>query len=113
MRHALSDLTVFAGLQVSLPLMRSIVNSAPQSLAQLTDAGWQKSSVCAQTLAEAEKATAKAPDELRFHWNNKRQSCSIRAARLPTSGRTTTRASVTAATSPPTGGQPDCQLNCQ
>ena len=34
---------------------------------------------------------------------------SIRAARLPTSGRTTIRASVTAATSPPTGLPPDCQ----
>ena len=47
--------------------------------------------------------------ELGFHWNNTRQAWQLRAARLPTSGRTTTRASVTAVTSPRTGLQRDCQ----
>ncbi len=65
MNTNLVDLTVFAGLQVSLPLMRSIVNSAPQSLAQLADAQWQESSICAQTLAEADKATLKASADVR------------------------------------------------
>src|SRR5208282_6001082 len=59
MNTNLVDLPVFAGLQVSLPLMRSIVNTAPQSMAQIADVKWQESSVCAQTLAEAEKATRK------------------------------------------------------
>lgn len=65
MNTNLVDLPVFAGLQVSLPLMRSIVNSAPQSLAQVTDKIWQETSVCAQTLAEAEKAKAKASVDVR------------------------------------------------
>jgi TraM recognition site of TraD and TraG len=65
MNTNLVDLPVFAGLQVSLPLMRSIVTSAPQSLAQVTDAQWLESSPCAQILAEAEKATAKASADVR------------------------------------------------
>lgn len=56
----LVELPIFAGLQVSLPLMRSIVNSAPQSLAQVDDAKWQESSACAAIIREADKATAKA-----------------------------------------------------
>ena len=44
MNTNLVDLPVFAGLQVSLPLMRSIVNSAPQNLAQIADPRWQESS---------------------------------------------------------------------
>ena len=61
----LVELPIFAGLQVSLPLMRSIVNSAPQSLAQMDDAKWQESSVCASILKEADKATAKADPAIR------------------------------------------------
>ena len=65
MNTNLVDLPVFAGLQVSLPLMRSIVNSAPQSLAQIADEKWQESSPCAAILREAEKATAKASVDIR------------------------------------------------
>jgi hypothetical protein len=73
MNTNLVDLPVFAGLQVSLPLMRSIVNSAPQNLAQLADTKWQESSVCAQTLVEAEKATAKASDDVRSDFEECKQ----------------------------------------
>jgi hypothetical protein len=65
MNTNLVDLPVFAGLQVSLPLMRSIVNSAPQSVAQIADEKWQESSACAAILREAEKATAKASVDIR------------------------------------------------
>ena len=49
----LVDLPIFAGLEVSLPLMRSIVNSAPQSREQLDDPSWLESSACAAILREA------------------------------------------------------------
>ncbi len=65
MNTNLVDLPIFAGLRVSLPLMRSIVNSAPHSLAQIADEKWQETSVCAQTLAEADKATMKASEDVR------------------------------------------------
>jgi hypothetical protein len=65
MNTNLVDLPVFAGLQVSLPLMRSIVNSAPQSLAEIADEKWQASSHCGQILAEADKATLKASPDIR------------------------------------------------
>lgn len=75
MNASLVDLAVLAGLQVSLPLMRSIVNSAPLSLAQIEDQRWQETSTCAAILREADKATAKAdPDtradfeECRSYW---------------------------------------------
>ena len=65
MNTNLVDLPVFAGLQVSLPLMRSIVNSAPQNLSQIADEKWQATSHCAQILAEADKATLKASPDIR------------------------------------------------
>jgi hypothetical protein len=65
MNTNLVDLPIFAGLQVSLPLMRSIVSTAPQSLAQIADANWQASSFCWNTLQEADKATAKALVDIR------------------------------------------------
>ena len=61
----LVDLPVFAGLQVSLPLMRSVVNSAPQSLEQIDDPRWNETSACAAILREAETATAKAHESIR------------------------------------------------
>ncbi|HEV2693076.1 MAG TPA: TraM recognition domain-containing protein [Verrucomicrobiae bacterium] len=61
----LVELPIFAGLQISLPLMRSIVSSAPQSLAQIDDAKWQETSACAAILREADKATLKADIALR------------------------------------------------
>ena len=42
----LVDLPIHAGLRVSLPLLRSIVNSAPQTIAQIADPQWQEKSVC-------------------------------------------------------------------
>jgi TraM recognition site of TraD and TraG len=73
MNTNLVDLPVFAGLQVSLPLMRSLVNTAPQSLAQIADTKWQENSICAQTLVEAEKATAKASDDIRADFEECKQ----------------------------------------
>lgn len=61
----LVDLPVFAGLQVSLPLMRSIVTTAPQSLDQLNDPQWQESSTCAAIIKEADRETSKARPEIR------------------------------------------------
>jgi hypothetical protein len=65
MNTNLVDLPVFAGLRVSLPLMRSIINTAPQNLEQLEDQKWQETSACAAILREADKATAKASDDIR------------------------------------------------
>jgi len=61
----LVDLPIFAGLEVSLPLMRSIVNSAPQSREQIDDPSWQETSACAAILREADKATEKADASIR------------------------------------------------
>jgi hypothetical protein len=61
----LVDLVMLAGLQVSLPLLYSILNSAPISLAQLEDAKWQETSICAAMLREADKNSAKAGPEAR------------------------------------------------
>ena len=65
MNTNLVDLPIFAGMQVSLPLMRSIVNSAPQSMEQIADPKWQESSECAAIIREADKATMKAGDDIR------------------------------------------------
>jgi hypothetical protein len=61
----LVELPIFAGLQVSLPLMRSILNSAPLSPEQAADPKWQDTSTCAAVIREADKATAKADPEIR------------------------------------------------
>lgn len=61
----LVGLITFAGLRVSLPLMQDILNSAPLGLAQVADEKWRENSICAQTLVEAEKATAKASADVR------------------------------------------------
>jgi len=65
MNTNLVDLPIFAGLRVSLPLMRSIVNSAPQNLVQIDDPAWQETSACAAIIREADKATAKAGADIR------------------------------------------------
>lgn len=57
----LVGLPIFAGLRLSLPIVRSIVNSAPQGLAEIDDPQWQERSACAAILREADKATA-APE---------------------------------------------------
>jgi hypothetical protein len=65
MNTNLVELPIFAGLRVSLPLMRSIVNSAPQNLDQTLDPKWQENSACAAIVREADKATLKASEDLR------------------------------------------------
>lgn len=55
-------LPLLAGLQVTLPLLRSILDSAPQSVAEIDDPRWQERSVCAATLWEAEKAAMASGD---------------------------------------------------
>lgn len=59
------DLPVFAGLPVSLPLMRLIVSTASQSLEQIADPKWREKSACWAMLDEADKATLKAGNEVR------------------------------------------------
>lgn len=51
----LVDLPIFAGLPVTLPLLRSIVNTAPRSLEEAKSEAWQSESVCFAILGEAEK----------------------------------------------------------
>lgn len=65
MNTNLVDLCVLAGLRLSLPLMRSIVNSAPQTLEQASDPHWQETSACAAVLREADKATAEGDADAR------------------------------------------------
>ena len=65
MNTNLVDLPVFAGLPVTLPLMRSIVTTAAQSLQEATDPKWQEVSTCAAILREADTATAKADEDTR------------------------------------------------
>ena len=65
MNTNLVDLPMFAGLEVSLPLLRSIATTAPFSAAQASDPKWLESSVCAAILAEADKLTAKGDPEAR------------------------------------------------
>lgn len=64
MNMNLVDLPIFAGLPVSLPLLRSIVTSAPTSLKELEDPDWQKASVCAAIIAEAEQKLRNADKEI-------------------------------------------------
>ena len=61
----LVDLPVLAGLEVSLPMLRSIVSSAAISPAQAADPQWREKSVCGRMLQEADKATQKADPEIR------------------------------------------------
>jgi hypothetical protein len=58
----LVDLPVLAGIEVTLPLLRSIVNSAPLSAAQAADPKWESESDCAAILRAADEATAKSED---------------------------------------------------
>ena len=65
MNTNLVDLPIFAKLPVSLPLMRSIVTTAPLSVAEANDAKWKEASTCAAILSEADKATAYADENIR------------------------------------------------
>jgi len=57
----LVDLPVLAGVEISLSMLRSIVNSAPLTLAQLKDAEWAKGD-CATILNGADEVTAAGKD---------------------------------------------------
>jgi hypothetical protein len=59
----LVDLPIFAGLPLSLPLLRSIVTTAPTSIKEMEDPDWQKSSACAAIIREAEDKLKTAPSE--------------------------------------------------
>lgn len=65
MNTNLVDLVLLAGLRISLPLMRSIVVSAPQSIREASDEKWQEASACAALIREADLQTAKAGEDLR------------------------------------------------
>ena len=65
MNTNLVDLPLFAGLQISLPLLRSIVTTAPYSQEQADEAKWQQSSTCAAIIREADNATLKADARIR------------------------------------------------
>jgi len=57
------DLALLAGLRVSLPLLRSIILSAPMTLAEAASDAWRDGrSVCATLLREAGKAVEDAED---------------------------------------------------
>ena len=61
----LVTLPLLAGLGVSLPVMRSILISAPQSLTEAADEQWQNTSDCAAVLAAADTATRNADEDTR------------------------------------------------
>ncbi|MBI3867421.1 MAG: TraM recognition domain-containing protein [Verrucomicrobia bacterium] len=61
----LVDLPLFAGLRISLPLLRSIMNSAPLTALQTEDEDWHEKSVCAITLHEGDEATVKGDADIR------------------------------------------------
>lgn len=62
----LVDLALLAGLQVSLPLLRSILTTAAMSPEQVLDPNWQQNSICAKTMDAAEKAAMESKDSQRL-----------------------------------------------
>lgn len=66
MNTNLVDLPIFAGLPVSLPLMRAIVNTAPQSLREAQSDEWRSGrGECAAILKAADEATKTADEDTR------------------------------------------------
>jgi hypothetical protein len=59
----LVDLPIFAGLPITLPLLRSIVTTAPTSLNELNDPTWQQNSTCWAIIQEAETKLQGAPQD--------------------------------------------------
>ena len=59
----LVDLPIFAGLPVSLPLLRSIVVTAPTTAKEMEDEHWQKTSTCAAIILEAKERLRNADPE--------------------------------------------------
>jgi len=74
MNTELVDLPLFAGLPVSLPLMRAIVNTAPQSLKEAQSDEWKHGrGECAATLRAADQATATADEDTRADLDSRAQ----------------------------------------
>jgi hypothetical protein len=65
MNTNLVELPLLAGLEVTLPLLWSIVTSAPLTPEQVNSPAWKASSACAAIVAEADKATANGDAEAR------------------------------------------------
>jgi hypothetical protein len=61
----LVDLVLCAGLEVSIPLLREVLSSAPVSLEQAKHPDWEATSSCARVLREADKATLSGDPEIR------------------------------------------------
>ncbi len=75
MNTNLVDLPLLAGLPVSLPLLRSIVNTAPKSATEAISEEWQKNSICWAIIEETKKTVnAQNPanledfEECRQYW---------------------------------------------
>lgn len=75
MLENLVDLPTFAGIPVTLHLLRSIVSTAPQTAKEAQGAEWRESSVCAAILREAEAKSREAGaaafadfEECRRYW---------------------------------------------
>jgi hypothetical protein len=65
MNMNLVDLPLFAGLPVSLPLMRSVLTSAPTDAQQVLTGQWRNNSDCAAILATADQNLQQASQEER------------------------------------------------
>jgi len=75
MNTNLVELPQLAGYEISLPVMRSIVNSAPMTPQQAADETWRAKSACYRVVEEADQATRSADkytrasfDECRTYW---------------------------------------------
>jgi len=75
MNTNLVDLVLLAGLEVSLPLLRSILTTAAMTPEMVLEPDWQKESICAKTIEEADRATQNDNDhkratfyEVRDYW---------------------------------------------
>lgn len=65
MNTNLVDLPLFAGIPVSLPLLRSIVVTAPTSAGDLLNPQWQQTSTCAAIITKAGQNLQTAPQEVK------------------------------------------------
>ncbi len=77
MNTNLVDLPRLAGYEVTLPLMREIVNTAPMTPTEAKNDAWRRGSTCAAIIEAADQATAGAdPDtradfqECKTYWEN-------------------------------------------
>jgi hypothetical protein len=70
----LVDLILLAGLEVSLPLLRSILTTAAMTPEQALDTVWRKESVCAKAIEEADRLTMDAHPHKRANFEEVRDS---------------------------------------